>query len=183
MDEEMHEELVAVQALLGHVLPSGDVAEVFRRALRELRQKLEKQKFGSCNRPRPQKGVAEGRHIPAAVKRAVCERDGGQCTFMSEKGKRCESRARLEYDHVEAVARGGEAATDNLRLRCRVHNHYAAECEFGTEFMQAKREEAREEAARAKAEAEAQAIAEAKAQAAAEAASQKEVIPWLRALG
>ena len=207
MDEEMYEDLLAVQALLGHVLPSGDVAEVFRRVLQDQRKALEKRKFAKCDRPRAQKGAAKGRHIPTAVKRAVSERDGGQCTFVSDKGRRCESRTRLELDHIEPIARGGESTTDNLRLRCRVHNQFEAECTFSPEFMAGKREQAarakanaeakasaeaearaEEQAqaianARAHAEAKAQANAEAKAQAAAEAASQKEVIPWLRALG
>ena len=197
LDESMYEDLLAVQALLGHVLPSGDVKEVFRRVLQDQRKALEKQKFAKCDRPRAQRGVAKGRHIPAAVKRAVSERDGDQCTFVSEKGKRCESRTRLELDHIEPIARGGESTTDNLRLRCRAHNQYAAECTFGAEFMRGKREQAREWAARAMAnaaakasaearahaEAQAQANAKTKAQAAADAASQKEVIPCLRALG
>ena len=188
MDEDMHGDLLAVQALLGHVLPSGDVAEVFRRSLHELRKSLEKQKFAMCDRPRQQRGVAKGRHIPAAVKRAVRERDGDQCTFVSDKGRRCESPTRLELDHIEPIARGGESTVGNLRLRCRVHNQFEAECMFGPEFMSGKREQARGSAAQAKAnaaakasaEAKAQAaagakaIAEAKAQAAAEAASQKE---------
>ena len=207
MEEDMHEDLLAVQALLGHALPSGDVAEVFRRAVRELRRKLEKQKFAKCARPRPQRGAAKGRHIPAAVKRAVCERDGDRCTFVSDQGKRCEARRALEFDHVEAFARGGESTIGNLRLRCRAHNQFEAECAFSAEFMAGKREQARERAARAKAEssarakanaeakararaeaqskanAEAEANAAAKARAAVEAASQKEVISWLRALG
>ena len=189
MDEEMYGDLLAVQALLGHVLPSADVAEVFRRVLQDQRKALEKRKFANCDRPRPQKGAAMGRHIPAAVKRAVRERDGDQCTFVSDKGRRCESRTRLELDHVEPVARGGDSTVGNLRIRCRVHNQYEAECTFSAEFMRGKREQAREEAARAKADAQAKAQAEtkanaeAKARAAAEAASQAEVIPWLRALG
>ncbi len=208
----MHTDQLAVQALLGHLLPSGDVAEVFRRSLRELRKQLERRKFAKCDRPRAQKGgSSKGRHIPAVVKRAVCERDGDRCTFVSDNGKRCESRTSLELDHIEPVARGGESTVGNLRLRCRTHNQFEAECTFGAKFMAGKREQAREWAARAKAEAgakasaeakagaeakasaiaetkasaeaKAKANAEAKAQAAAEAASQQEVIPWLRALG
>ena len=203
LDEEMYEDLLAVKALLGHVLPSGDVKEVFRRVLHDQRNALEKRKFAKCDRPRPQNGVAKGRHIPAAVKRAVCERDGDRCTFVSDQGRRCESRTRLDLDHIEPVTRGGESTTGNLRLRCRAHNQYEAECTFGPEFMAGKREQARAAKANAEAEAiaeakaqaqataeaepsaeaKAQAMAEAKTQAAAEAASRKEVIPWLRALG
>jgi hypothetical protein len=40
------------------------------------------------------------------------------------------------------VARGGEATAENLRLRCRAHNGYAAERTFGAGFMERKRAEA-----------------------------------------
>jgi 5-methylcytosine-specific restriction endonuclease McrA len=185
MDEEMHNELLAVQALLGHVLPSGDVAEVFRRALCELRKRLEKQKFAKSDHSRPQRGAAKGRHVPAAVRKAVWERDGGQCTFVSEKGKRCDARARLEYDHVDPVSRGGQATVAGIRLLCRAHNQFAADRALGSEFMRGKREQGRERTAKARAEADARAQAkeQEQAQSEAEAASQEELIPWLRALG
>ena len=138
-----HELLTHARALLGHAVPSGDIAQVIERALEALVQKLEKQKFANTERPRAQRSPANGRHIPAAVRRAVRERDGGQCTFVSENGKRCESRKRLEFDHVEAFARGGQATVSGIRLRCRAHNQYAAECTFGPEFMRGKRERGR----------------------------------------
>jgi hypothetical protein len=146
---------------------------------------LEKKKFAKCRRPRPQRGSAKGRHIPAEVKREVRERDGRQCTFVSEHGKRCEARRGLEFDHIETVARGGAATASNIRLRCRAHNQYAAECTFGAGFMEKKREAARCRAAEAKAEASARAKAKAESQAEARArdADEHDVIPWLRALG
>ena len=81
------------------------------------------------------------------MKRAVWERDGGQCTFVSESGHRCESRTRLEFDHVEPVATGGHATVKGLRLRCRAHNQFEAERAFGRDFMNTKRERAQREAA------------------------------------
>ena len=77
------------------------------------------------------------------MRRDVWQRDGGQCTFVSDKGQRCEARTRLELDHVIPVSRGGEASAANLRLRCRAHNQYAAECTYGAGFMHRKREAAR----------------------------------------
>jgi 5-methylcytosine-specific restriction endonuclease McrA len=77
------------------------------------------------------------------VKRAVRERDGDQCAFVGESGQRCSSRTRLEFDHVEPVSCGGAATVENLRLLCRAHNQYAAEREFGAEFMEQKRAAAR----------------------------------------
>ena len=79
------------QELLGHRLPSGDVAQVLDRALDALIEKLEKTKFAATTRPRrnaSRRPSANPRHIPARVKRAVWERDGGQCTFVSEAGRR-----------------------------------------------------------------------------------------------
>jgi 5-methylcytosine-specific restriction endonuclease McrA len=77
------------------------------------------------------------------VKCEVWERDGGQCTFVSETGQRCPSRRLLEFDHAEPVAHGGAAMVDNLRLRCRAHNAHEADRTFGAEFMKHKREGAR----------------------------------------
>jgi len=176
------------QELLGHRLPSGDIAQVLDRALDALIEKLEKRKFAATTRPcrsASQHPSTNPRHIPARVKRAVWERDGGQCTFASETGRRCAARKLLEFDHVEEVARGGRASVTGIRLRCRAHNQYGAECSFGTEFMNHKRQEARRATADANA-AKAQVAAEARAAAAAAAAAERaklDVVPWLRQLG
>jgi 5-methylcytosine-specific restriction endonuclease McrA len=144
-----HDLLRQAQALLGHTVPSGDVAQVIERALEALVQKLEKQKFAKCARSGPRRGTASARHVPAAVKREVFERDRGQCTFLGENGKRCEARTRLEFDHVHPVARGGQATVSGIRLLCRAHNQHAADCTFGAGFMHGKREQARDRAAQA----------------------------------
>lgn len=103
------------------------------------------------SRPRPgsnrRSSSSRTRYIPARVRRAVWERDQGQCTFVTLAGHRCSARRFLEFDHVEPVARGGRATVEGLRLRCRAHNQYAAEQTFGVEFMSQKRELARRERA------------------------------------
>src|SRR6185436_15398396 len=106
-----------------------------------------KTKFAKTDRPRKSKAPASSpsRRIPAAVKRAVWERDGGRCTFVSATGKRCQETGDLEYDHIVPVARGGETSVSQLRLRCRPHNQYTAECEFGVAFMNAKKAMSRDE--------------------------------------
>ena len=86
------------------------------------------------------------------------------------------------------MARDGGASTENLRLRCRAHNQYAAECVFGAEFMNRKRQEARWAAAEARTAALKQANERAEEQAKERAKEQakkraEEVIPWLRTLG
>jgi 5-methylcytosine-specific restriction endonuclease McrA len=149
MGQATHDLLRYAQSLLGHAVPSGDVEAVLQRALREMVERLEKQKFANCVRSRPQRGGTSSRYIPAEVQRAVWKRDNGRCTFVSEAGKRCEERTRVEYDHADPVARGGNTTTDNLRLRCRAHNQYAADCTFGAEFMRTKRQQSRDRVARA----------------------------------
>jgi hypothetical protein len=141
MGRSLHDKLGHAQELLSHQVPTGDIAEIFERALDALIPQLEKARFAAASRPRrgQPRVSANPRHIPAHVMREVWERDGGQCTFVSESGHRCAARKFIEFDHVTEVARGGEATVDGLRLRCRAHNQYGAECTFGAEFMRHKR--------------------------------------------
>ena len=143
VSREIHDKLRHAQELLGHSVPSGDLAQVLDRALDALIAKLEHDKFAKTEHPRPCKRSDDARHIPASVKRAVWQRDGGRCTFVGENGHRCESRTRLEFDHVEPVAIGGHATVKGLRLRCRAQNQHEAERAFGRDFMNARRRTSR----------------------------------------
>lgn len=149
LDQEAHDLLARIQTLEG--LPAGPrgVSEALKRALRARVAQLEKRKFGATDRPRAARSnnSRNPRHVPAHVKRAVAKRDQGRCTFVGDGGHRCESR-RVEFDHIVPVARGGSSTVANLRLRCRAHNQYAAEREFGAAFMNARREQTRVRAAR-----------------------------------
>ncbi len=140
ISRETHDKLRRAQELLGHTVPTQDLAQVLDRALDALITKLEKQRFAKTDSPRKRRSRANGDYIPADMKRRVAERDGHRCTFESPDGVRCESRRDLQYDHVITKARGGETTDDNLRLRCHAHNPYEAERVFGAEFMRQKRE-------------------------------------------
>jgi hypothetical protein len=180
MNQATHDKLRHVQALLGHQIPSGDVVQVLDYALDAAIERLEKRKLAATQRPRPKgrRPAAGKRTVPARVKRAVWARDSGRCTFVSETGRRCPARKCLEFDHIEEVARGGEASVQDIRLRCRAHNQYQAECTFGAGFMEQKREEARRAAEARRQDADAEASRRA---AAAEQA--REIMPWLKRLG
>ena len=173
-----HDKLRYAQTLLSHQIPSGDLAMVLERALDALIPQLEQRKFAATAKPRSghPRPTTSPRHIPAHVKRSAWQRDQGQCTFVREAGRRCAARTRLEFDHVDEVARGGEATVARIRLRCRAHNQYGAECTFGAEFMRHQRIVANE--ARAAARAQAAAVAQAPGE-----ARDLDVIPWLRQLG
>jgi 5-methylcytosine-specific restriction endonuclease McrA len=147
IDRETQEQLRYAQALLGHSVPSGDVAQVLKRALGALVQQLEQKRFAKCVRSGKRTSAADGRYVPAEIRRAVWQRDQGQCTFVSAKGRRCEEKTRLEFDHTQPFAKGGSTTAGQLQLKCRAHNQYAAECAYGTEFMRTKREAARQRTA------------------------------------
>lgn len=76
------------------------------------------------------------RVVPAAVARAVWARDGGRCAFVGSAGRRCGSTHQLELHHQHAFALGGPTTLGNLSLRCRRHNAFEAQRDFGAELME-----------------------------------------------
>jgi 5-methylcytosine-specific restriction endonuclease McrA len=152
IDGALKGDLETLKCLLSHKLPDGDLAEVLREAVRCAIEKHGKRRGAvkparerkpAQRKARPPSGGREP--IPAAVKRAVFERDSGRCTYVSADGHRCESRWRLEFDHVEPAARGGPSTVENTRLRCKGHNLLHAEKTFGREHMARFRREKRSE--------------------------------------
>jgi len=82
-----------------------------------------KRKFAVTDEPRSTVDdipTAPGsRHLPAALKRAVVERVGLQCTWTSADGKRCEERGGLEFHHIVPHAKGGPPTVEPPeRPRC-----------------------------------------------------------------
>ena len=145
LGRETHDQLVASRELLGHAVPAGDLATVLERAIALQFAHLRKRRCADTERPRaPQAEPSEDpHHVPAAVQRAVWERDGGSCAFRAEDGHRCGSRERIELDHIVPVAHGGASTADNLRLVCRAHNRHLAELAFGRDKILASIEAAR----------------------------------------
>jgi HNH endonuclease len=128
----MREKLRLAQDLLGHAIPSGDIAQVFDRALTLLVADLSRKKFAATVRPRRTRGQSdESRNIPAEVKRLVDGRDKRRCAFVAPNGRRCDERRFLEFHHVVPYAAGGKPTADNIQLRCRAHNGYEADLFYG----------------------------------------------------
>ncbi len=163
--------LERARELLSHAIPDKNLAQVLDRALDALIAKLEKRRTGATTRPGRRTSDGKSRYVPAEVKRAVWARDGSRCTFVGTNGQRCDSRTRLELDHVLPIAKGGAPTAGNLRLRCRAHNQYEAERALGERFMNTKRDRAAD-AKRDREEREAR-----------ENDPDRSVIPWLRHLG
>ena len=132
LSRETYDKLRRAQDLLRHSIPNGEPAAIFDRALTLLLADLERVKLASTARPRTARRSASGsRHVPAAVKREVWKRDGGQCAFVGTQG-RCTECGFLEFHHVEPHAVGGQAVVQNVELRCRAHNVYKAEQSLAT---------------------------------------------------
>jgi 5-methylcytosine-specific restriction endonuclease McrA len=142
VDEETHEKLRRLQALLRREIPDGDPGAIFGRALTLLLDSVEKSKLGALAGPKPVESIRPGtdkvhksesrtRHIPRPVRRAAWRRDQGQCAFVSQSGQRCVERTFLEFHHVKPYAAHGPASVENISLRCRRHNQYEAELLFG----------------------------------------------------
>ena len=123
---QSYDTLRRLQDLLRHTIPNGDPAEIVARALSLLLTNVERRRLAAVRRPKqPAKRAAHSRYVPAAVKREVYARDGGQCAFVGPSG-RCPARGFLEWHHVEPFSEGGATTVDNLQLRCRAHNNYEA---------------------------------------------------------
>ena len=115
-------------------------ANIFDRALTVLLAELERRKTAATDRGRVARRVnRHSRHIPAAVKRTVWQRDGGRCACKGRQG-RCTETGFLEYHHVVPFADGGESSAENLELRCRSHNAYEADQWCGSVEMPLLRE-------------------------------------------
>ena len=131
----LRDKLERLQALLRSSVPGADLAAVIEDAVTEKLERLEARRFGLTKAPRKSLSQTEtkpaSRHIPAAVRRAVHERDGGRCRFVDEQGRRCTARHDLEYHHRHPVAMGGDHSPLSIALACKAHNMYLAEVDFG----------------------------------------------------
>jgi hypothetical protein len=127
--------LERLQALMRHSVRDGDLAALIEDAVTEKIARLEARRLGAVERPR--KAVAESdtsagpRHIPAAVKRAVRERDGDRCAYVGAQGRRCTARERLEFHHRHPHGLGGDRSPANIALMCRAHNAHEAAADYG----------------------------------------------------
>jgi hypothetical protein len=129
-------ELEQVRVALSHKCPDGDFEQVVREAFKLVLEQDRKRK-ALTDRPRPQSETPgdNDRYVPAAVKRAVWERDQARCTWPMGDGEVCGTTHRLEFDHDLEVALGGKPTIGNVRLLCKSHNLMKAEQHLGRAFM------------------------------------------------
>ena len=143
-DQEYIELVEQARALSSHTLPRGDLAELHRRAMQMLVDKLLRRKAAVSRAELPQTRGADAparsaplpsaesrRHLPASLRRFIWERDAGRCTFTDDRGVRCPATTAIEFHHEQPYARGGPHTAENVALSCRLcrvrhKRHYAA---------------------------------------------------------
>ena len=119
---ELHDKLERLRALMRPSVPDGDLGAIVEQAVTEKLQRLEARRFARTQKPRKTLSQSKisptTRQIPAAVKRAVYERDGGRCRYEDEQGRRCTARQGLEYHHRRPFGHGGDHSVANVALAC-----------------------------------------------------------------
>jgi len=134
---EVAERLEEARDIDRHRNPSGDVEAILGEALDLFVAKVEKRKFARVTKPREARSETTA-GVPAAVRRAVNERDGGRCTFVGSE-RVCNERAFVEHDHVEPRAVGGEHSVENGAQLCATHNRRKAELDLGKDMVEGAR--------------------------------------------
>ena len=142
VSQSTRDKLEQLRDLLAHQIPNGDPAVIFERALDALLELIHKQKIGATEKPRARRpsAVPRARWIPAALRREIWQRDQGRCSFVGEDGHHCNETRGLEFAHVKPWAKGFGHSASNLCLRCRAHNAWEADRDYGTGFMTSKRQ-------------------------------------------
>lgn len=122
--------MLALADANGHV---GESVPVIARLAGVTRQQADNAVLALCSQPYdeapiwPEAGGFRVKEIPGLkirkgrqplsrhIKRAVWSRDKGRCV-------QCSSTQEIEYDHILAVAHGGENSVENIQLLCRPCN-------------------------------------------------------------
>jgi hypothetical protein len=80
---ELHDKLERLRALMRPSVPDSDLATIIEAAVTEKLERPESKRYGKTKAPRKSLGETDtapsSRYIPAPVRRAVYERDQGQC--------------------------------------------------------------------------------------------------------
>ena len=119
------------RGLLAHAHPEMNWSELFEAMARKVIAQLDPREKKTRRTIPPANGqtASSARAVPAALKRAVWQRDQGKCV-------QCGSEHALEMDHCVPFALGGETTFENLRLLCRACNAREAIRSYGLPKME-----------------------------------------------
>ncbi len=119
---------------LSRAIPRAGFADAIDAAL-DLLLEQHARRRGFTGRPQANPRPSSPLHIPAAVRRAVWERDEGRCRWPLDSGGHCGSTWQVEVDHVVPRGLGGPSTIENCRLLCRSHNDLSARLVYGNDWM------------------------------------------------
>jgi 5-methylcytosine-specific restriction endonuclease McrA len=128
-------DLEAVRQALSHKLPVGGLEEVLHECVRVTLAQVERRRSGAGKKSAATVPPSGSRYVPVTVRKEVWQRDEGCCAYVGSTGRRCNSRHQVQLHHLDPFAMGGRATAANLTLRCRFHNHHAAEQDYGAEHI------------------------------------------------
>jgi len=151
LTQEQFEKLNEIKSLLSHKIPSQNTAEVLNSLFEQFLMKhklkskqalaptseenslkvsyeINEKTLSSKKKNIPVSNLVEKKssYIPVPIQRLIYQRAQGCCEYRDQHEVRCNSRYRLELDHIVPVALKGSSEAENLRLVCSIHNSYLA---------------------------------------------------------
>jgi hypothetical protein len=132
---ELLEKIDKIKNLLSHKNLSMSKIQLLEEMAEICLKKLDPERHGLSRRSVSTAPKVNSRYIPEKIKRQIWMEAGGKCVFIGSTGRRCDSQALLEIDHIVPKALGGTNSRENLRLLCRSHNKWAAIQALGSEIM------------------------------------------------
>lgn len=130
------QKLNKIKSLLSHKHPNPSYGEIFNLLADRVLNQIDPEKKPIRPFSPVKQRAKESRTIPESVRRAVWQRDKGQCQWRNPKtAKPCRSTRLLEIHHIQPYSKGGRTELSNLQLTCAIHNGFEAICEFGRDKM------------------------------------------------
>lgn len=131
-------DLESVRHALSHKMPGATLEQLLHACIRATLTSIDRRRIGVGKRPATKDPAPFDASIEAAVRHEVWERDDGRCAFVAPSGRRCGSRHQVEFHHLDPSAKGGASTADRISLRCRPHNIYEAEQDYGRAHIERK---------------------------------------------
>jgi 5-methylcytosine-specific restriction endonuclease McrA len=128
-------DLEAVRDELSHKFPGASLETILHECIRVTLDTCRKRRRGAGKKKTWKLPPAGSRDYPSAVKHEVWTRDEGKCTYVGPTGRRCKATYQVQVHHLDPHGKGGPPTVENLTLRCRAHNLYAAEQDYGAEHI------------------------------------------------
>ncbi len=131
IDAETKSKMQELKLWLSHQNPDLTQAQFFKVMIEKMHRQLNPNKPAkpqidfkqSVSDAGTKSAKKRSRHIPAAIKKLVWQRDEGCCQFADPHSKKkCESKYQLQLDHVHPFRHLGNHSAENLRLLCGKHN-------------------------------------------------------------